>query len=1165
MRALTLLYTVFALAAQAQTLRTARPLRFLNPEVERIQKDRRLQLPSRRVALRPLVEHRLNPLPAAEIAMNKAKAPEGVSFAGLHRKIEPSFLQGSRLDDVGGRSIWRAGLQSAGAAGLRVHFTQFDIGSGQLWVHDGTGDEAEIHGPYTGKGPFGDGDFWSDIVLNESLVIEYEPASPMDSAALPPFTVTELSHLTGDGIPRFADTKQAELRGAAASCNLDVTCSPEWAETAKAVGHLVFETGGSSFVCSGTLVNTRTDTKVPWFLTAQHCIDNDTVARTVNTFWFYQTSTCNGTPPNRRDVPRTLGSRYITGTPVSSGDATLLRLAAAPPSGVNFSGWDPNPVAAGLNVTGIHHPAGDFKRISFGVSQNAVRFTGKDLATFVGALWNGGGLTEGGSSGSGLFTSSLTLVGMLSHGPKADSPAQYCAMLPFADNYGRFSNFYPLVSDIFEGRSEAPNTPTAPPAAPLGGPLTSGQGRAITVGPVAEATLFNGENSFTVSVPQGATRLEITLRSASSADIDLYVRRGQDVALASGRVTADFRSENNDANETVTITGTQLTAGTYFIALGIFTRDVTVQATLTATVTTGGGSGNPGGTGQALTSGQPRTFTIAPVTSPTLFRGDNSFTITVPQGATRLEVALRSTTNADVDLYVRRGQDVVLEGGRVTADFRSENNDANETVTISGAQLTPGTYFIAYGVFSTNTSIPVVLTATVTGGSTTPPPAGNTLVSGQARTFSIGPVNSATLFRGENSFTINVPENATRLEIKLATTPATADVDLFARAGQDTAIESGRVVADARSEGPDGNETIVITGTALKPGPYFISYALFTTGVTAQCTLTATVSTGTAPATGPVTLTSGVPAGFRIGPVSNATLFTGNRGFRIEVPQGASRLDIRLVTATPVDADVDVFARAGSDVSISEGRPVFDHSSEGPLGSETISILPTSTPALQAGTYFIALALFTRDVEATGTITATVAMPANTTEPNAVTVLSSGVGVKFALPAVDSPTLFSGNRSFRIDVPQGASRLTVQLKSDVPTADTDLFVRLGSNTEVDGDGNVVAEYASTSRQSDETVVVDLRSSPPLRAGQYFISVAQFTRGIAVTGTVTATVEFATATESEADRKFEEPFTGEGDMLREKAQPGADGLEKRLKQKQDQVLEPKKRIRGVVRE
>src|SRR5690606_26267043 len=66
-----------------------------------------------------------------------------------------------------------------------------------------------------------------------------------------------------------------------ASCHLDVTCSDDWAESARGVGMIVFEQGGSSRVCSGSLLNTRASTFDPYFLTAAHCLKTEAVARTV--------------------------------------------------------------------------------------------------------------------------------------------------------------------------------------------------------------------------------------------------------------------------------------------------------------------------------------------------------------------------------------------------------------------------------------------------------------------------------------------------------------------------------------------------------------------------------------------------------------------------------------------------------------------------------------------------------------------------------------------------------------------------------------------------------------------------------------------------------------------------------------------------------------------
>ena len=149
----------------------------------------------------------------------------------------------------------------------------------------------------------------------------------------------------------------------------------EWAETARSVAHFVFEEDSSSYVCSGTLLRTTMASNIPYFLTADHCIATDAVARTVQSFWQYQTARCNGPAANKRDAQRTLGARYLVSEGPARGDYSLVRLNSVP-SGVTFSGWSTDAVNLGTQLLGIHHPAGDYKRFSRGVRTT----TGSQLA-----------------------------------------------------------------------------------------------------------------------------------------------------------------------------------------------------------------------------------------------------------------------------------------------------------------------------------------------------------------------------------------------------------------------------------------------------------------------------------------------------------------------------------------------------------------------------------------------------------------------------------------------------------------------------------------------------------------------------------------------------------------------------------------------------------------
>ena len=253
------------------------------------------------------------------------------------------------------------------------------------------------------------------------------------------------------------------------------------------------------------------------------------------------------------------------------------------------------------------------------------------------------------------------------------------------------------------------------------------------------------------------------------------------------------------------------------------------------------------------------------------------------------------------------------------------------------------------------------------------PKAARPLTPGLPVSFSRGPVDSPTLFRGDNSFRLEVPEDASRVTFTLE---SDVDVELAVRYGEDNAGEDRSLVTDHRSRNPAGNEEIVITPQSAPPlraGTYFVSVGVFATGVIANCTLTAEVELDEEDQT-PIsggTLTPGQPADFRLGPVESPTLFTGEHSFRMEVPTGASRVIFTMESVDP-DVDVDLFVRYGEDNTFQNGRLVFDHASRGLTGNERIGITRRSDPPLRAGTYFVSVLVLDTGVVAEGTLTAAV-------------------------------------------------------------------------------------------------------------------------------------------------------------------------------------------------
>lgn len=1065
-----------------------------------------------------VAEYWMGPIAASESVATAIKP--GVTRAGVHRMGGDELLsRGQWTEMPDGRAVFQAALRSPGAKGLRLEILGLSAGAGRLWLYPG--DETNPTHPV---GPYEGGeDFWTALVEGESLVLEYEAAA--GAPRLLPFRVGRISHIFAGVAPAKGGGRETKLgpvgaaREAALGCNLDVTCYPEWDERARSVGRYLFETNGGGALCSGSLINTRNNSGIPYFLTADHCVSNEAEARSVQVFWFYQSSVCNGAPRNLREVPTTVGATYLSSGSLELGDYSLLRLNGSLPNGVTFSGWSEVDPEIGAEVTGIHHPTGDYKRISFGNKADPIPTRGRPEPMYHSIIWREG-VTEGGSSGSPIFNKDGLIVGMLSGGPKPPAGQTECDLRPAFDWYGRFSTAYPALQGYLEERTTGPSTPPPPTGSTQGTLLASGTPANFTVGPVEGPTLLGGSSVYRVEVPQGATRLEVRLRTSTpGADLDLFVRRGSAPALNGGRVTADYSAASDSGDETIVITPTSspaLQAGTYFISLALFTPGVEAQGTVTAIVTGGGTTTPPPSSGAvALTSGQTRTITIEPVPSGTLLTGALAYRIEVPQGATRLEIRLATDTpNVDVDLFARFGTESVVENRSIVADFRSDGLTGNELITITSSSspaLRAGTYFINLGVFAANTRITTRLTATVTGGTTTPPPStAVALTSGQTRTITLDPVSGGTLLRGSAAYRIDVPQGATRLEIRLQTDTPNVDVDLFARFNAEAAVENQRIVADHRSEGPAGEETITITPTstpALRAGTYFINLAVFTANTRITTRLTATVTGGSTtppPATGRA-LTSGAAAPFTLEAVENPTLFSGDNAFQIAVPAGATRLEVRIQTTTP-GADVDLYVRAGESPRVSEGRVLADYASESETGSETIVITPSDSPALRAGTYYIALGLFTRNLRAQGTVLATV-----TTGGSSNTVgqpLIAGLPQRFTIAPVTGPALIT-DPSFRITVPENASRVRVVLQTSTPNVDVDLFARVGQAPAI-ADGRIVTDYRSEGPAGEEQLDITAGSTPPLRAGTYFISLAMYTPNVEAQGQVIVYIDTAAA-------------------------------------------------------
>jgi uncharacterized protein (TIGR03437 family) len=833
--------------------------------------------PSLALNLKPPVVAALAPLSTDE--MERLRGREGFDAVGVHRRL-PSAITALTVEGAANRTnvagaweqtsagpVWRLQAISRGAFAVRVHFHDFRVGEGRVWVHAGDG---QVVGSYSGTGLFSNGDFWSDVVFGDSVTVEYQPAAGSAASGPVPFEVREVSHIWRDpralatGVPAppwptspdqamGSGAKRIEPRRAdiavepveqEASCHLDVSCSPEWAETARGVGMILFETGGGTAVCSGSMLNTRASTFDPYFLTAAHCLKTEAVARTVVSFWGFQTQICNGPAPALRDVPRTNGGAHLLttlgdfGDP--KGDMTFLQILGELPDGIFFLGWNPVRQPFGTRVTGIHHPRGAYKRISQGtIVPDTIFDTDSQIYALVA---ESAGRTENGSSGSAIFSQPGTVVGELSFGLKTDD---VCAINPSPSGYTHFSVIYPEIERFLE-TNQGPPPATDPPTV-----LTSGQPERFQFESRTTPTLFLGASSFVLDVPDDAVRVTLTMTADTpSVDVDLFARYDTDNDVDdSGRIVSDYASEGDTGNEQIVIDANSdppLRAGSLYVSMAVFTTNAASSGTLTATVELAPPPQPP--VNVTLASGQPYTFDLPAVDGPTLFEGSSAFRIDVPQGATQLDVQINTRTpGVDVDLHLRKGAPPTVENGQIVSDLESTGLSGDELVTITPENgLTPGTYYAALSIWTENVRAQGEIRADVRAADAPDTSGAEVLSSGEQGRFDLPAVDRPTFF-SDVFYAIDVSAGASRLIVDLATDTPNVDLDLYVRLGQPPTLQDGRVIANYSAEGLTGNEQIIVHGSSnppLQAGRYYIGLVVYTPGQAPSGRVTATVEAG---------------------------------------------------------------------------------------------------------------------------------------------------------------------------------------------------------------------------------------------------------------------------------------------------------------------------------
>lgn len=338
---------------------------------------------------------------------------------GVEIPVEIGLKDGVWQTLSNGDRVWNVSIVSPNALTINLIFKEYRLPvGGKMYIYN---KDNEVLGAFTHKNNGKDGIFATDLIKGDFITIEYY--EPKDVIGEGKIVLNQVIHGYRSAIGYgFGDSNGRP-------CHNNVNCAVGVPWTCEIDASMLIVLAGSS--CSGSLINNTNQDGTPYVLTANHCYTFDPNPSSWVFRFNWQSATCT-TPASSPSFQSVSGATFRARR--STTDFCLVEINSTIPASYNatFAGWDKSG-ATPPDVTGIHHPQGDIKKISFDGDSPA-----STTNTWLINQWDDG-LVEPGSSGSPLFNQNHQIIGQLWNGLGNLGCTGSGGSLVDNNNYGKFS------------------------------------------------------------------------------------------------------------------------------------------------------------------------------------------------------------------------------------------------------------------------------------------------------------------------------------------------------------------------------------------------------------------------------------------------------------------------------------------------------------------------------------------------------------------------------------------------------------------------------------------------------------------------------------------------------------------------------------------------------